>query len=288
MKFSIITPSYRNSDWLKLCIASVADQNGVMVEHIIQDACSNDGTLEWLPQDARVKAYIEKDNGMYDAINRGFRRASGDILAYLNCDEQYLPDALKNVEQFFNENPDVDVVLAGTVVVDQNSKYICHRPALVPLKTHIWFQCHCLTCSTFIRKSVITTHALFFDETWRALGDLHWFRSLLEKRIKMKVLNYWTSAFVDSGDNLCLQNTARPEQARTKKMTPKLIIKLRPLIVLQHRLRKLCNGQFHLKSTSYSVYTLSSPLKRITVKVDEPTSIWWNRHKKSCAGQNVQ
>ena len=93
VNFSIITPSFRNSNWLKLCIASVADQQGVTFEHIVQDSCSDDGTRDWLPQDRRVKAFIEKDQGMYDAVNRGFKRAQGDIVAYLNCDEQYLPGA---------------------------------------------------------------------------------------------------------------------------------------------------------------------------------------------------
>src|SRR5438309_10187938 len=105
MRFSIITPSYRSSQWLRLCISSVADQEGVELEHIVQDSCSDDGTQEWLPKDARVKAFIEKDGGMYDAVNRGFRRSTGDILAYLNCDEQYLPGALKAVHDCFAEEP---------------------------------------------------------------------------------------------------------------------------------------------------------------------------------------
>src|SRR6185503_20829123 len=71
---SIVTPSYRNSAWLRLCIASVADQAGVKVEHLVQDAESDDETRNWLAQDPRVKAFIEKDQGMYDAINRGWRR----------------------------------------------------------------------------------------------------------------------------------------------------------------------------------------------------------------------
>ena len=97
MKLSIITPSFRNSQWLKLCVASIADQQGVDAEHIVQDAGSDDGTLDWLTHDPRVQAYVEKDKGMYDAINRGLRRACGEILAYLNCDEQYLPGTLKKV-----------------------------------------------------------------------------------------------------------------------------------------------------------------------------------------------
>ena len=80
MKFSIITPSFRNSDWLKLCIASVADQ-GVEHEHIVQDAGSDDGTLDWLREDRRVQAFVEKDAGMYDGINRGLRRAGGNDLS---------------------------------------------------------------------------------------------------------------------------------------------------------------------------------------------------------------
>src|SRR5262245_26014793 len=99
MDLSVVTPSFRNSQWLKLCVASVADQMNVQLEHIIQDSMSDDGTLNWLPQDKRVKAYIEKDEGMYDAVNRGYRRASGQVLSYINCDEQYLPGALLKVKR---------------------------------------------------------------------------------------------------------------------------------------------------------------------------------------------
>jgi len=77
INFSIVTPSFRSSKWLKLCIASVADQQGVTFEHIVQDSCSDDGTQEWLPHDGRVRAFIEKRQGMYDAVNRGWKRAQG-------------------------------------------------------------------------------------------------------------------------------------------------------------------------------------------------------------------
>src|SRR6266446_656854 len=117
MRFSIVTPSYRSSAWLKLCIASVADQQ-VEAEHIVQDAGSDDGTLDWLTTDSRVRALVEKDQGMYDAINRGLRRAGGDILAWLNCDEQYLPGALETVGAFFAQHPAVDVLFGDIVMVD--------------------------------------------------------------------------------------------------------------------------------------------------------------------------
>src|SRR5271169_5435610 len=116
MRFSVVTPSFRQSQWLKLCVASVADQ-GVEVEHIVQDSCSDDGTLDWLLTDPRVKAYAEKDAGMYDAVNRGLRRASGQILSYLNCDEQYLPGTLQEVENYFDHHPDVEMLFGDALVV---------------------------------------------------------------------------------------------------------------------------------------------------------------------------
>ena len=56
----------------------------------------------------------------------------GDILAYLNCDEQYLPGALKAVHDFFEAHPQIEVALAGTIVTDGEGKYICHRHSMVP------------------------------------------------------------------------------------------------------------------------------------------------------------
>ena len=174
LKFSIITPSFRNSAWLKLCIASVADQRGVTLEHLVQDSNSDDGTGDWLPKDSRVQAFIEKDAGMYDAVNRGYRRATGDILAYLNCDEQYLPGALKAVQEFFEKHPQVEVVLAGSIVTDGDGKYLCHRHSMVPSPQHLWYRFPVLTSSIFIRRKVVAERGIFFDTKWRDLGDFHW------------------------------------------------------------------------------------------------------------------
>src|SRR5215207_9457357 len=132
MEVSVVTPSFRNSDWLRLCIASVEDQ-GVACEHIVQDGGSDDGTLQWLPHDKRVKAFIEKDSGMYDAINRGLRKASGDILAYLNCDEQYLPGCLSEVLRFFTDHPQIEMAFGYTVAVNGRGQYQFHRKVQVPL-----------------------------------------------------------------------------------------------------------------------------------------------------------
>ena len=277
MKFSIVTPSFRNSTWLKLCIASVADQQGVELEHIVQDSCSDDGTQDWLPQDRRVRAFIEKDSGMYDAINRGYRRAQGDILAYLNCDEQYLPGALKAVSDFFAAHPDVEVALAGTIVVDEKGQYLCHRHSLVPHPRHIWFRFPVLTSSVFLRRRVISERGLFFDTRWRAIGDFHWFLTLLANRVPMAVCDTFTSIFVETGANFGLQPAAVREIEATVATVPRWVKLLKPVWIMHHRLRRLAAGHFSLKPASYSLYTLASPERRVTVEVSRPTAIWWQR-----------
>ena len=277
MKFSIVTPSFHNSAWLKLCIASVADQKGVELEHIVQDSCSDDGTLDWLPKDRRVKAFIEKDGGMYDAVNRGYRRATGDILAYLNCDEQYLPGALENVARFFEANPKIEVALAGSIVTDGEGKYVCHRHSMTPHPQHIWFRFPVLTSSVFIRRKVISGRGIFFDTKWRDLGDIHWVMALVKNKVPMAVCDSFTSTFADTGENMNLKPNAIREKAETDKMIPRWVRTLKPAWVVHHRLRRLAAGHFSLKPTSYEIYTLESPERRVKFEVSKPTAVWWNR-----------
>jgi len=277
MKFSIITPSFRNSKWLKLCIASVADQTGVEHEHIVQDSCSDDGTGDWLPHDKRVQAFIEKDKGMYDAVNRGYRRATGDILAYLNCDEQYLPGGLAAVHRFFAENPQVEVALAGSIVTDGDGKYICHRHSLVPSGGGVWYKFPLLTSSIFLRRSVIHDRNLYFDTQWRDLGDFHWVRSLMTAGVRMAVCPAFTSTFADTGENMNLKPNAIREKAETAKMIPGWVKAVKPWWTVQHRMRRLFAGHFNLAATNYSIYTLAQPDQRVTFDVPKPTAVWWNR-----------
>jgi len=273
MLFSIITPSFRNSQWLKLCIASVADQ-GVRVEHIIQDAGSDDGTLDWLLQDKRINVFVEKDAGMYDAINRGLRRASGEIIAHLNCDEQYLPGALQAVEQYFAEHPEIEVVFADAVAVDSNGDYLSHRKMLVPRLWQTWtFPLSTLTCATFFRRSIID-RGLFFDTQWRIIGDGAWVLRLLHERVRMCILRRFTSAFTVTGQNLSLHPAHFGEVQRFYNTAPPGLRLLRPLILAHHRLRRLLNGVYSQPPFDYEIYTQASPNKRVLKHVSQPQFRW--------------
>src|SRR5262249_20038688 len=162
-------------------------------------------TKNWLPNERRVKAFIEKDSGMYDAVNRGFRCAQGDILSYLNCDEQYLPGTLKTVHDFFAANLQVEAAFADTIVIDSDGNYICHRPSLVPSAASIWIRFPVLTSGIFLRRSVLHERGIWFDTKWRDLGDFWWIREFVLRGVRMAVLPELTSIFTDTGDNMNLK-----------------------------------------------------------------------------------
>jgi hypothetical protein len=277
MQFSIITPSFRSAQWLRLCIASVADQEGVTVEHIVQDACSDDGTQEWLAREPRVRAVIEKDQGMYDAINRGFRCASGQVLAWLNCDEQYLPGALAAVQDFFAARPETDVVLTDTIVTDTEGNYVCHRCSLVPGRYGMWVRFPVLSCGFFVRRRVVEELGIYLDPQWKVVADCLWVREMVTRGVRMAVLPRFTSIFTDTGANLCLTPQAVEEQRRKWAMMPAWSRLAQHAFVLEYRLRLALRGANSQRPFDYSLYTLASPEQRLTRHAGRPTSFWPKR-----------
>jgi glycosyltransferase involved in cell wall biosynthesis len=275
MKFSIVTPSFRSSRWLKLCIASVADQ-GVEVEHIVQDACSDDGTEAWLRIDERVRAFFEKDDGMYDGINRGLKRSTGDILAYLNCDEQYLPGTLQAVGRCFAEHPSIDVLFGDAIVVGATGGYLFHRPVLIPNKPHtqVSGSLAILSCATFFRRRLVDEKRLFFDTRYRVVGDVRWILDLLDQRVSMGLLHGFTSVFTKTGENLSFNPAALDEARAIRRSAPLWTRSLRALVVGHHRLRKLAAGHYWSAPFDYAIYTAESPERRVVFHVPKPTAIW--------------
>lgn len=255
----------------------MADQVGVEHEHIVQDACSDDGTQDWLPGDKRVKAYIEKDAGMYDAINRGIRRSTGDLVAYLNCDEQYLPGTLKAVHDYFESHPDTDIVAAHFIVVDGSFKYICHRFAMAPTYPEAWHRFSVSTCAIFCRRRVYEEKGLWYDIRWRAVADAFWLLGTLRSSCRWSVFPKFTSVFADHGDNLILAPNSVREMNEYFGARPRWIRWLAPAFVTRYRLRMLASGAFRQKPFDYSVFTPSETTRRRSYRVEQPTTIWKGR-----------
>lgn len=272
MRLTIVTPSFRPGPWLRLCVASVADQQGVEVEHIVQDACSDDGTPKWLATDPRVQAFIEKDDGMYDAINRGLRRATGDVLAYLNCDEQYLPGTLARVAQFFEEHPEVDVLFGDALLVDEDGEALSYRRIVSPNLSHTRLDhLGTLSCAMFFRRKLVD-EGFFFSPRYRVIGDAVFVSSLLKAGKRMTALGELLSVFTFTGTNLGQSASAEDEENRWRAQAGILGKLVRPLIVVQHRARKWLAGAYCQRELRYAIYTRRSPEKRI----DQHGTVGWH------------
>jgi glycosyltransferase involved in cell wall biosynthesis len=118
---SIVTPSFQQGRFLARTLYSVAIQAYPALEHVVQDGGSSDETLDVLRrfEPALTRWASEPDEGQADAINRGFRQTTGEIMAWLNSDDLLLPGALAYVATYFAEHPDVDVVYGNRLMIDE-------------------------------------------------------------------------------------------------------------------------------------------------------------------------
>jgi len=267
LKISVVTPSYKQLPWLKLCVASVADQQGVEIEQIIQDAQSGPELDEWVQKHSQARLYSEVDSGMYDAINRGFARATGDIVCWLNSDEQYLEGTLEKVARYFEAHPEVDVLFGDALLIGNNGMLLSYRRTILPSLRHVQLShLNILSCATFVRRSVLE-RGFRLDTQWRAIADAVWVVSLLKAGIPMAVLNEPLSVFTITDKNLGQSSLALTEAARWQKEVPLPWRWMTIGYVLKHRLLKLIKGAYWPRSVMARIYTLANPNERVDSKV---------------------
>lgn len=119
MKISIVTPSFNQGMFIEQTIQSVRDQNHGAVEHIVVDGGSTDGTVEVLRRYPHLRWLSEKDKGQSDALNKGFRMATGDIVAWLNSDDWYEPNVLGDIDRYFSAHPECMILYGDITFVDK-------------------------------------------------------------------------------------------------------------------------------------------------------------------------
>ncbi len=108
MKISVISAAWNAETTIGRCVKSAADSGA---EHLLMDNCSSDRTVEIARSlDPSIRVFSEPDKGIYDAMNRGAERASGEILAWLNADDYYLPGTLEKVAAYFAEHPETELL----------------------------------------------------------------------------------------------------------------------------------------------------------------------------------
>ena len=174
-KISIVTPSYNQGQFIEDAIQSVLNQNYPNLEHIIVDSGSTDGTVEILKKYPHLRWISEPDNGQTDAINKGFHMARGDVVAWLNADDYYLPGTFEKVLYFCEKYPEVDIVYGDCCFVDFNGKFL--RRKLEPafdLGMLVYYGCYIPSTATFFRRSIID-EGILLDTEYHNCMDMEYF-----------------------------------------------------------------------------------------------------------------
>ena len=123
---SIITPSFNQARYLDATIQSVLSQDYPNIEYMIVDGDSNDGTINVIKKYQSNLAWwvSEKDKGQTDALNKGFARAKGEILAWLNSDDTYEPGAVSAAVRYLQEHPEVGMVYGDCNFINESGRVI--------------------------------------------------------------------------------------------------------------------------------------------------------------------
>lgn len=177
LTISIITPSYNQAAYLEQTIQSVLNQKYPKLEYIVIDGGSMDGSVEILKRyTSRIAFWVsEKDKGQSDAINKGLTLATGDIVCWLNSDDQFEPNTLSAVAKFFSDNPDAQFLYGDGVIFHENGKKPASFCRPGKIEKEILTRCDPLQQpSTFWRRSVHDKVG-FIDESLNFTMDWDFF-----------------------------------------------------------------------------------------------------------------
>lgn len=211
MKISVITVVYNGEKTIERTIQSVIEQKNVDIEYIIVDGSSTDRTMEYVRKYTSHIAEIvsEPDRGIYDAMNKGSRLATGDIIAFLNSDDWYEKDTLQNVIARF-ENSEMDILCADARVISEYGNRI--RRAELDKRTVF----RRLPTS---HQAIFTTRKWFekigeFDTNYIVSADFEWMtRSIMNscktELLHQVVVNFLSGGFSAKYSELCYQEIKR-------------------------------------------------------------------------------
>jgi len=200
-KISIITPSFNQGQFIEETIQSVLNQKYPNLEYIVIDGGSTDNTLDVLKKfEGKLKWISEKDKGQSDGINKGFKMATGDIVAWLNSDDYYLPGALHEVARFFIKNPKAQWVTGDYKIINAEGKeiqkYIVWYKRLLrlfPTFGMLSFANYIIQPSTFWKSNLLKRVGLLDLKLHFEMDYEYWLRMFQQE--KLHVLKKRLSAF---------------------------------------------------------------------------------------------
>ncbi len=192
---TVVTPSYNQAQFLEQTICSVLEQETSNLEYMVVDGGSQDGSLAIIQKYAGDLAWwvSEPDKGQGHAIQKGFKRAQGDYLAWLNSDDYYLPGALDSAIKMLESHPEMGMVYGDVLAVDENGKTIRR------LRYHQWDLKDLMQFNIIGQPSVVMRRSAYeqaggISSQYHFLLDHHlWLRIAANKQIGY-VTEIWSAA----------------------------------------------------------------------------------------------
>ena len=192
---SIITPSYNQVSFLEQTLRSVLEQDYPRIEYIVVDGASSDGSIDVIKKYADKLAWwvSEKDSGQAEAINKGLIRSNGEIVAWLNSDDYYLPNAISKVVEVFEANPDVVMIYGDMLAVDEHGQTINElKYKQLMLEDLLCFQIIGQPAVFFRREAYKKAGGL--DTTFHFLLDHHFWIRIAQHGKILHVPQMWAAA----------------------------------------------------------------------------------------------
>lgn len=186
-KISVITPSYNQGQFIEETILSVINQGYPDLEYIVIDGGSTDNTVNILKKYEKHFAYwvSEKDSGQSEAINKGFRKATGEIVCWLNSDDIFIKDALHKVVKFFNENPELELVNGQLVLIDEQSRILSSNFNIEQKKWYALHSIYYISQPSLFWKRAIFERVGFLREDFHASMDLDFLIKIFKNNCKI-------------------------------------------------------------------------------------------------------
>lgn len=201
MKISVVTPSLNQGDFIEDNILSVLNQNYADFEHIIIDGGSTDNTIDILKRYRHIKWISEPDRGMAEALNKGFKRAKGQWILWLNADDFLLKGIFQKVMNIISVDHHAEIVYGNWLIVDKNKNII--KPGWAKdfnLNEQIYIGIT-PTSGTFFKNSVFK-EGLLIDERFQVCMDVEFITRLGNKGKKFLYIPEFFSCFRIHGGNI--------------------------------------------------------------------------------------
>lgn len=213
MKISVITPSFNQGRFIEDAIRSVLIQDYPDFEHIVIDNCSSDNTIDVLKRYPHIRWISEPDHGQSHALNKGFHMATGDILAWLNCDDLYLRGAFHTAAQYLGD-PRIDGVYSDLQFCDINwrviKRYRSHRPVKFLSLFHNFISSEC-----FFFKRRIVDDNIVVREDLNYCMDQEFAANLLYRNYRLRYVKDCFALFRWHGANKSIDTpSGRSQRAR--------------------------------------------------------------------------